>query len=139
MNSKLANKLSKLPEGLAEKNVESWNKVVVFFQEFALKEDWKFLESMRKLVQGFAKSEQAQLFRAGQSIYHLLISTAEKHGLEANEPFVWVQLEKNQSWLIHYCEGRLNAPVESQTCDSDDKVADSLQPFLDKLWLATRE
>jgi len=138
MNSNLSSRESKLPQGLAEKNVESWKKVVVFFREFASKENWEFLESMHELTEIMVKGENARLFRAGQSLYYLLISTAEKHGLESDEPFVSVQLEKNKLWLIQYYES-LGKSTQSQTCSNNNEVLDVLQIFLDRLWLATRE
>ena len=106
----VAQKLVLLPEGMVERNLASWEKQVEFFRSFADSSLFEllpesFIGSAQKkifeLVRELSMSEHAKLFRAGQSVYDLMISTADRHGLKAGEHFVRVSFER-KSIVIQY-------------------------------------
>jgi hypothetical protein len=138
-DNEFAEKISLLPEGLAEKNDESWEDVVSRYESFVNNNEPfndGFLPVL-DLVKRISVSEQAKLFRAGTSLYSLLISTAEKHGLEEDDPFVAVDVQRNRNPKIEYWQNH-NKVIESQLCESADILFSTLQSFLDRLWNETR-
>ena len=98
----VAKKLALLPEGLAEKNIESWKNTFLRYQKFYKTEYNEWVFPVLDLVQKIENTEQANLFRAGTSLYSLLISTAERHGMKDKEPFVSVFIERNIKPSISY-------------------------------------
>jgi len=148
----IAQKLSLLPEGIAENNLASWKKIVQFYKEFIDYPEYhfhlenpmyKFLLPTYNLVKEISATEQAKLFRAGQSMYDLVISTAEQHGLKLGDHSIRV-LSDAELIIIQYDVG---SPLfdgdnpniyESHTCNPSDNFMIVLQPLLNKLWNETR-
>jgi hypothetical protein len=120
---------------LASCNIDSWQKLIAFYQKFSMPH-WKWLMPLLTLVERIAESEYAGLFRGGQSIYHLIISTKEHHGLETDDHFVAVYMEKNRPMWIEYSIGY--EVVACQTCDSGCDVWAVLETFLARLWYETK-
>jgi hypothetical protein len=134
----IARKIAHLPEGLAEKNIQSWQHVVFQYEsivEYNKTVNQGFLPVL-ELARKISKSEQAKLFRAGMSLYSLLISTAEKHGLTDKEPFVSVFIERNASPNIGYWSNETK--ITEKPLNPEDDWLFVLQPFLDRLWNETR-
>jgi hypothetical protein len=133
-------KLTALPEGLAEKNIKSWEYVVLNYKNIIENNEPvnQGLLPVFKLAKRISTSEQAKLFRAGTSLYSLLISTAEKHGLKDGEPFIAIDTWRSRSPKVEYWQGN-NRVAESALCDSADSLAMALQPFLERLWSETRD
>jgi hypothetical protein len=132
----VAKKLALLPEGLAEKNIESWKNTFLRYQKFYKTEYNEWVFPVFDLVQKIENTEQANLFRAGTSLYSLLISTAEKHGMKDKEPFVSVFIERNIKPSISYWNDETK--VIEQPLNPEDDWLFILQPFLDRLWNETR-
>lgn len=147
-------RLALVPQGLRESNIESWKKMVEFFEGYAdmeisiselLPKFGHGYSKIYELVREFSINEQAKLFRAGQSVYDLLISTTDRHGLKSGEPFVRVFL-RGEALFIQY---EIGGPItddnenpnvqERKSCNSEDDLMPILQPMLDRLWNETRE
>jgi hypothetical protein len=132
-------KLAQLPEELIEKNIESWKYVVSRYDSF-IKDNEPVNQGFLpvfELAKMIVASELAKLFRAGTSLYSLLISTAEKHGLRDGEPFVAIDAWRNKSPRILYYRGQVKV-TESDPCETIEVLFESLQPFLERLWSETK-
>ena len=135
----IVQKTTLLSEELIEKNLVSWQSVISRYEGF--------IKDNEPVNQGFlpvfgvakkiAMSELAKLFRAGTSLYSLLISTAEEHGLRDSEPFVAIDAWRNRNPRILYYHGQVKV-TESDPCESTDILFECLQPFLERLWSETR-
>ena len=151
-NDDISQKLALLPEGIVESNLHSWEKIVSFYKGFVdnpigdiLPENFhdKILHKLFVLVNNISKTEQAKLFRAGQSVYDLMISTADKHGLKYGEYFVRVTFDKE---FIHIqfetvgpiSDGENRNIYKRYSCNLDNDLMPVLQPLLDRLWDETR-
>jgi hypothetical protein len=121
-------------------NQETWNRIVIFYERFLSMEYWQYLTPLYCLVKQVASSEKAKSFRAGQSLVTLMISTTSYHGLEDNDPFVTVELqrtEKDEAALfeVEYWQG--NTFIEKRVCD-EENVLSVLDEFLSRLWRDTK-
>jgi hypothetical protein len=75
-----------LPDSLKAANRASWNDMLDFVDSFPDDKwkDWKAV--VRPVLQASIQSGMCEYFRAGQSVHHLIFSTAENHGLEDIQP-----------------------------------------------------
>jgi len=153
-NNDVARKLALLPEGLAESNVQSWNKMVEFFSgpfDVVIAEYFPYTPQIYKIVTAFSMNEQAKLFRAGEQAYTLIISTADRQELKIGEPFLsvfigrgflTVQYEINEPYTAKEKSNisiRIFGSVEDEIMTlSEDNVMTTLQPMLNLLWNETR-
>jgi len=80
-NDDIAQKLALLPEGLANRNMQSWNEAVKFFEQpvdTMIAEHFPYMPQMRQIAIAFSNSKQVQLFRAEGQVYEtLIISTSD--------------------------------------------------------------
>jgi hypothetical protein len=150
--SEFDSRLSLLPDQLVKKNLESWKKVVESYEDWVANPYWKQFIPVYDMVKKLAKSEQAKLFRAGTSMYVLLISTTEQHLLESKDRFVSVNGYDPSGIVIEYKQMGLDAQytettffidigvytIENRICAPDDNLVSAIQPFLDRLWNNTR-
>jgi hypothetical protein len=99
---------------------------------------WAFLAPLPRLVREVAGSETAKLFRAGQSLWELMISTAAVHGLKRGDPFVAVTLsEEGRQFELEYWDTTGGEIVARQSCD-EGGILTALGPMLARLWSSTR-
>src|SRR5262245_46649282 len=66
-NDDIAQKLALLPEGLAERNLQSWNRAVEYFGgpvNVFIAEYFPYTSEMQEVALVFLNDEQAKLFRA---------------------------------------------------------------------------
>jgi hypothetical protein len=144
-------KLALLPEGIAEANRQSWEKVVSFYKhqtahpsDIPQKSFYnKALLSIHNLVKDLSNAETAKLFRSGTSVNDLMISTADKHGLRVGDPLVRVTFSGGYI-IIQY---EISSPITMDenpniikkiSCDPNENLMVTLQPLLDILWDETR-
>ena len=151
-NDDIAQKLALLPEGIAERNLQSWEPVVSHYKEWAehplgdiLPNNFqdKAFPAIYKLVKDFSNTEQAKLFRGGTSVNDLFISTADEHGLRVGDRFVSV-IFRASNIIIKY---EIASPItldenpnviKRAYCGANDNLMLELQPMLDLLWDETR-
>jgi hypothetical protein len=153
INNDIAQKLALLPEGITERNLQSWEPVVLHYKELAehpfgeiLPNNFqdKAFPAIYELVKDFSNMEQAKLFQGGTSVHDLLISTADEHGLSVGDLLVSVTLGATNKIIIKY---EIASPItldenpnviKRAYCEADDNLMLELQPMLDLLWDETR-
>jgi len=151
-NDDIAQKLSLLPEGIADSNFQSWKGVVSFYKSQTdhpigdiLPDNFhdKALSAIYALVKDFVNTEQAKMFRGGTSVNDLFISTADKHGLKVGDLFVRVTFTASNI-IIQY---EIGSPItldenpnviKRVSCGVSDNLMSALQPLLNLLWDETR-
>lgn len=83
-------------------------------------------------------SSRADRFRAGTSLYHLIISTAPKHGLGPQEPFVAVTIEMATEQLELTYWAKTGGPVvEKKLCEEGEAFSE-IDRLLDRLRQETK-
>jgi hypothetical protein len=101
---------------------------------------WK--EFMRPLVRAAADTGLNDYFRAGQSMSHLIFSTAEEHGLELiDPPPPRVTLGRDEDLTFFVAISRSNVwfdqPDRKDTIGPDNALS-ALKAYLYVLWVETR-
>jgi hypothetical protein len=125
-------------ESLAAQNLESWEWLSEFYDDLVARPSWQWVTPIKRLVDNMRETEIARNFRAGQSLWHLIISTAEKHGLSEGEPFVVVTLDDDRATIkMEYRRSSEFKVLKQQFCKEED-ASKVLQVFLDRLWADTR-
>jgi hypothetical protein len=122
---------------LAVKNLKSWDRMVLFYEGHQTSDYHEFTTPLLELVRRIAGTRRAERFRAGSSLWHLMISTAEKHGLKEHEPFVGVTTDQDLRYRIEYYSAFTRRVDAAATCDTAD-VLGELDRFLARLWAETR-
>ncbi len=121
-------------------NPSSWQWTIAFFEDITSHPNEKFLPLLH-LVQQLAASEYAPYFRAGQSVWSLVISTAARNGLRFDEPYVRVallRLDIPDTWQVGYYRGALaDDLLDSRSC-STESLLPIVTVFLQRLWQETR-
>jgi hypothetical protein len=122
-------------------NPSSWRWVIAYFEYVTNHPNAENFLPLLNLVQQLAASEYAQSFRAGQSVWDLVISTAAQNGLRVDEPYVKVTLS---GWNIpdvwevrYYCGRETRDLLESRSCSTKD-LFPVVSVFLQRLWRETR-
>ena len=148
----ITQKLALLSEGIVESNLRSWERIVSFYKSCTdnpigdiLPENFydRVFLVISNLVNVFSKTEQAKLYRAGQSVYDLMISTADKHGLHHGDYFVRVTFEREIIFIQYETVGPIGDAenpniYERYSCSLDDNLMTVLQTLLNRLWDETR-
>jgi hypothetical protein len=154
----IARKLALLPEGLAERNIQSWKETVEFFErpvDAMIGEHFPYSNMLGDIATAVLKTQQAKLFRAGEQAYDLIISTADSQGLKTGEPFLNVDIgrgflavryEINEPYTTPYTVKeksnihiRIMGGVKDEVMTlSEDNIMTTLQPMLNLLWDETR-
>ena len=151
-NHDIAQKLALLPKGIAERNLQSWEPVVLHYKEWTehpfgdiLPNNFydKAFPAIYKLVKDFSNTEQAKLFRGGTAVYDLLISTVDEHGLKIGDRFVSVTFNASNIIIKYEIAGPITLEenpnvIKRVYCEVDDNLMLALQPLLDLLWDETR-
>ena len=150
----IARKLALLPEGLAERNIQSWKETVEFFErpvDAMIGEHFPYSNMLGDIATAVLKTQQAKLFRAGERAYDLIISTADNQELKDGEPFLNVDIARgfltvrydiNEPYTakeksnIHI---RIMGGIKDEVMTlSEGNVMTTLQPMLNLLWDETR-
>ena len=153
-NQDISQKLALLPEGLAESNIQSWNKMVKFFEspvDAMIGEHFPYSHLIGKIAYAFSMNDQAKLFRAGEQAYTLIISTADEQDLKIGEPYLSVSIS-NEFLIVRYktnepstTKERSNIKIKIMDFGEGEKmnlsqhnIVTALQPMLNLLWDETR-
>jgi hypothetical protein len=88
-------------KGPPKDNVESWQDIQLFIAEYPDDGYWsKWKPMVRGVVYTLEAHDLVPLFRVGQSMHHILISTLDHHRL-TSEPRVTLEFHPNESnWLM---------------------------------------
>lgn len=138
----VAQKLARLPEGLAERNLQSWNDANTYFvqpYDAMMYEHFLYIFEVHQVVLAFLQSEQAKLFRAeGGSPNILIISTTDGQ-VKIGEPYLSVYIDRG------FLTARYGVDEKRQKYNLHKKISDNrqfrtgndaitfLQPVLDLL------
>lgn len=120
-------------------NPSSWRWIVAYFEYVTARPFGTQCLPLLRLVQQIEASPYAQDFRAGQTLNSLLISTKSENGLEATDPYIFVNADANSALLrLEYwrCEQK-DGLAESHSCD-EAELLDKLKPLLGRLWNETK-
>jgi hypothetical protein len=132
-----------MSDELSRLNVESWRKVLDFYEMIAQDFfDGDHISPLLGVVRALHTSDVAKQFRAGHRREALIISTAPlKKGwtrLEDDEPLVVVTLDRRTKMLlIEYQDRGSGRPLGRYMC-SERECTSYLQPVLNRLWEDTR-
>ncbi len=121
-----------VPDWLAERNVESWRQMLLFYDDFLTHPGWEFVAGLRRLVTSALDTDLARSFRAGQSLYRLMVSTATRYGLELGDPFVGVDVRRPEQLFSLTYYGPDYQIVEERTCE-ESEVVGALTDLLTRL------
>jgi len=132
----ITQKISLLPEGLAEKNIKSWENVLRFYKMGVSIPGNEWLTPMVDLIQIIFASEQQKIFRAGLQLFTLMISTKEEHGLEERDAYIVIYLADDGSVDIGYYAATAKQ-ADVFACKNNEAIS-VLQPLLDRLWNETQ-
>jgi len=123
---------------------ESWVWLIGWVEQLPGRHpNWiSFSAFVSPLLQACVEAGLDRYFRAGQSMSHIIFSTAEEHRLEKYDPPPRVTLRfdaANQQWLIawsyknlHFSKADREAPANSETAFA------VLKAYLTDLWRETR-
>ena len=130
---------------MLETNEESWVWLMGWVEQLPEGHpNWiSFSAFVSPLLQACVEAGLDRYFRAGQSMSHVIFSTAEEHRLEKYDPpppRVTLRLDAaNQQWLIawsyknlHFSKADRESPVNSETAFA------VLKAYLTDLWRETR-
>jgi hypothetical protein len=132
-----------IPFSLANDNRASWVAVLAFVRQFPEDDVWKkWRQDMSALLEASMAEGLDNYFRAGQSMQHIIFSTAEKHGLEYIEPQpprVTVGFNKDMSLFVAWSNLNiwLNDPTHRDSLDGNAGF-NTLKHYLAELWSSTR-
>jgi hypothetical protein len=120
-------------------NSESWLQIHEFIDEFPDDDDWsKWKPMARELVSDLERRGLIPYFRIGQSMHHIIFSTADHHGL-TEEPRVTLEFHPNdRSVRIAYSRSNLyfNQPLADE-CVPFAAVIPRTLGYLQRLWKET--
>lgn len=124
-------------QDLPDRNKESWIEIIAFYEALLDSDYSDVAPLLLDLVSRFGATPRAERFRAGQSLWHLMISTAAQRGLKDHEPFVAVTINDDFQFQIEYWEGFGKQSDDIAICDATTVLV-ILDQFLSRLWSDTR-
>jgi hypothetical protein len=126
-------------------NLESWPYIHAFINRFpdnAYWSEWKRM--VRSIISDLETRGAASLFRIGQGMHQILISTLEHHGL-ASEPRVTLEFDpEQQSVCVSYSQTLVGeeeygfARPLAQERVSISKAMPVVLSYLRRLWIETK-
>lgn len=122
---------------MSSENKKSWNSMVWFYQKLLETPHLRSLEPLVGLVRTVADSDLSDRFRAGQSLLTLMVSTAPKHGLEPDEPFVSVTIDEAGVFSLEYWREVGGPILARKRCGAQDALSE-LSTLLERLWADTK-
>jgi hypothetical protein len=121
-------------------NLESWKDIQQFIAEFPDNDNWsKWKRMARDVIVALEARGLAPLFRIGQSMHHIILSTADRHRL-SSEPRVTLEfLPKEELVRLTYSRANLNfsEPLSEERVSISDAVPSTLD-YLRRLWGETK-
>ena len=121
-------------------NPESWKQISEFIADYPDDEHWATWKSMaREIVSSLENQGLVPLFRVGQSMHHIILSTKSQHRL-TGEPHVTLQLDPTRRMVLvaySYSNIGFNEPLASETVDVVSCLPTILR-CLRRLWVETK-
>lgn len=132
----ITQKLSLLPEGLAEKNIQTWQASMKAYERLVLDTGQSRYQYLLDLVRRISKSEQAKLFNSFPDLWMLIISTrlSLDESLGNGIPFIVVGVKNDEPTVVSYYT--TTEQWEYVDCKNNE-IMPILQPLLDRLWNET--
>nr|CAP48034.1 putative integron gene cassette protein [uncultured bacterium] len=132
-----------LDSSLIQENKRSWADMIDFVESFPTDDTWHAWKTfVRSVLRQGIDSGLDQYFRAGQSMQHIIFSTAAHHGLEDMDPApprVTIAFDKQMHIYLAWSRSNLwfNEPNRkvSLTCSNAHGM---LRIYLSSLWDETR-
>ncbi|MEW6732149.1 MAG: hypothetical protein AB1489_12545 [Acidobacteriota bacterium] len=114
--------------------LETWEQVIDSYRKEVEANPW--MKARLAVTQHFLDSKQAERFRAGTSVSRLVISANDRHGLDADDPYILISspdaCEEPDLLRIDYFACDAREPVESVICGVQEAPG-VLGPFLMRL------
>ena len=127
-------------KGPPKDNLESWQDIQMFIDEFPDDDYWsKWKPMVRDVVCTLEARGLAPLFRIGQSMHHIIFSTVDHHRLSL-EPRVTLEfLPKEQIVRVTYLCANLyfSEPLSEERVAPSHAVSSVLR-YLRRLWSETK-
>jgi len=140
-------RLSLLPDGLAEENLQTWQYAIQYYQQ-AVEDfpeviqhqpeaisDYPIYKHLLDLVQTISKSGQEKLFRVNPSLSMLIISVTTAMEKDYGDLFIVVDVRADNLPYVAY-SGR-DEVIEFFECQINE-IMPTLLRLLDRLWNETR-
>lgn len=124
-------------------NVESWKQLLNFVEDFPDDDQWHSWKiNVKRILSALKADGLSKCFRLGQSMHHIIFSTADRHGLELIDPLplrvtlavdeqdrLYVALSDRNLWFFE--------PTRKTVLDHDGE-AETIKRYLAYLWFCTR-
>ena len=121
-------------------NPESWSRISQGINEYPDDQIWRSWKLIaHDTVNALQSHGLAELFRIGQSMHHIVISTKSEHRL-TGEPSVTLAIDAKRSTIrVAYGTGNLwfDEPLVETTCQIGDAVP-AILTYLARLWRETK-
>lgn len=94
---------------------------------------------VREVLASLEEHATTLLFRAGQSMHHIVFPTLDRHGLEA-EPRVTLEFQPERDLVrVAYSVGNLYfCTPQSEISVSPDRAVPVIQGYMRRLWIETK-
>jgi hypothetical protein len=126
-----------LNKDLMEANRKSWAWILSFLDHFSTERK----QTIRPIIRSAIEFGWDNYFRAGQSVWHLIFSTAEKHGLEHIQPpppRVTMGYKEGRFFVAMSRSNLWSTEPEQIDFVSSENALVVFQSYLSSLWNATR-
>jgi hypothetical protein len=127
-------------KGPPKDNVESWQDIQLFIAEYPDDDYWsKWKPMVRGVVSMLEARDLVPLFRIGQSMHHVLISTLDHHLLTSESRVTLEFHPKEQTVRVTYSCSNLwfNEPLSQETIPISSAMP-SILGYLRRLWSETK-
>ena len=125
----------------ATDNEGSWRQLGEFVESFPDDHEyWSRWKPMaREVLASLEKHATTPLFRAGQSMHHIVFSTLDRHGLEA-EPRVTLEFHPDRDLVrVAYSDGNLYfCTPQSEISVSPNRAVPVILGYMRRLWIETK-
>lgn len=127
---------------------ESWTWLAEWVESLPKRNaDWEpFTEFVMSVLHACMSAGLNEYFRVGQSMSHIIFSTAEEHGLEKYSPppprVTLLHDRKTDEWFIAWSHLNLLVrpeAMERQDCVTRETVLPTLKSYLATLWQETQQ
>jgi hypothetical protein len=111
--------------------IQSWNKIIAFYQDLVQERGWDFLQPLFLLVRRIAASEYAKTAYASTSMTALCVSLLP--GFNPDSPNLVISVDKEGLFEFALCQ-TWGQPIETQICSASHSysVLESMMAQLKK-------